>query len=90
MAIACIATAHNDIPLGTGVLQRSTRPVEGKLMKIPVLVNPTAQHLAWVNEAIKTVNELQRYFRLKIEKAAWLPNDPEEEVDEGAVLKIVE
>src|SRR5437868_9971920 len=48
-------------------------------MNIPVLINPRCEHLRRPEETITAVNREQKFFRLSLVPARWLPDDENEE-----------
>jgi hypothetical protein len=53
--------------------------LEEPKVNYPVLINPACEHFSRVEEAINSVNRLQPFFALRLVKAKWVPNDPDEE-----------
>ena len=66
-------------------------PPECKLvtMIVPVLVHPQSNSLAATEEAIRVVNQLQPYFRLRFDKAEWLHNGTKSKIDPEVVTNLV-
>src|SRR5258707_7297766 len=59
-------------------------------MNIPILINPECEHFRSVEEAVDTVNGLQKFFRLSIVEAEWLPNDEKRRVTDERIRRLVE
>jgi Predicted nucleotide-binding protein containing TIR-like domain len=58
-------------------------------MIVPVLAHPECKSLAATEEAIRVVNQLQPYFRLRLEKAKWLLNGTKSKVDPEVITNLV-
>lgn len=61
-------------------------------MDIPILFNSDCGHVHRIEETIRTINHIQKYFRLLPVAADWLPDDEteQEEVDTDEIGRLVE
>jgi hypothetical protein len=57
-------------------------------MRIPVLIHPDCESLAATEDAISTINQIQRHFRLGLQKVTWLPNG-DKGITEKEITKLV-